>query len=221
MPSAGYNSTVKITGTPTAMVAEATTELVADTVFQVTNAARRILDPDAALTVLKNAVPVVSGFSIDYLFGKVTFSPALAPADVVTLTGNFLPTLDIIESKMFSISMSRDLGDTTVFKSTPEKTRLGLLKYASGKIEHLKALLDDLDPGGGVVRLYDLLANDTRKVLEVNPGGQADYWRGWIRFDSQEVAAAVEDLVNASLSWQCSPPLQSLPGFANFSMNPP
>jgi len=221
MPSAGYNSTVKITGTPTAMVDEATTNLVPDLVYQITNAARRIVDPDAPIIVKVNAVPVVGTWSFDFLFGKVTFDAPLVPLAVVTISGNFLPTVDVIESRDFTVSMMRDLADTTVFKANPNRTRLALLKDANGSISHLKALLDDLDPGGGVLRLYDLFSSATRKVLEVNPGGQTDFWRGWVTFDSQEVATAVADLVNATLNWQCTPPRQSLPGFASFRLGPP
>jgi hypothetical protein len=190
-------------------------------VFQVTNFLRRIIDPDAAVTVKVNAIVVTTGFTIDYLFGKVTFSPALAPADVVTVSGNFLPTLDVIESKEFSVSMTRDMGDVTVFAVTDNRSRLPLLKDASGSISHLKALLDDLDPGAGTVRLFNLLVDGTRKVLELNPGGQADFWRGWVTFESQEVAAAVDDLVNATLNWQLSPPLTApANGFAFFGISP-
>lgn len=204
MPTPGYNSTVKVTGTPTAMVDEATTELVADTVFQITNAAKRIIDPDAAITVKVNGGAVTTGFVLDKLFGKATFTPPLGGADTVTISGNYLPTLDVLEAKEFSVQNKRDLVDSTVFKTNPNRTRFALLKDASGSINTLRALLDDLDPGGGVVTLQALMANGTRKVLELAFGNSGYVWRGWVLFDSQEVAAAFDDLVTGNLNWQAT-----------------
>jgi hypothetical protein len=202
MPFAGYPSTVKVTGTPTAMVGEACTNLGGN-VFQVTASAKRIIDPDAAIVVKDAGVPVpTTNYVLNKLFGKITFS--VPPGGAVTVDANYLPTLDVIECKEFSVSNARDLADSTVFKVSPHRTHLALLKDASGSISHLKALLDDLDPGGGTVKLYDLMANGTRKVLELAFGNSGYVWRGWVLFDSQEVAAAFDDLVNASLNWQAT-----------------
>jgi len=204
MPHKGSVSTVKITGTPTAMVDEPTTELVADTVFQITNAAKRILDPDAAIVVEVNGAPVASNFVIDKLFGKVTFSPALAGGDTVAITGNYLPTLDVLECREFTVTNTRDLADSTVFKPAPafNRTKFALLKHASGSISSLRALLDDLDAGGGTVKLQELLASGTRKVLELALGDSGYVWRGWVLFPSQEVRAAFDDLVQATVPFE-------------------
>lgn len=216
MASAGYPAAVKLSGTPTAMVAEATTELVADTVFQVTAATRRILDPDAALTVLVNAIPVASNFVVDYLFGKVTFSPALAPGDVVTLTGNFLPmTEDVLEAREASVSMKRTIGDVTVFHATDKhRKKLALLLDASGSIGTLRAHLDAFVG----TTLFALLTSGTRKVLEYAPVPGAQVFRCWVRFDSEDVADAVEGLVEGSISWVS---VTSENGKASFSMGTP
>lgn len=219
MPSAGYNSSVKGTGTPTAMVAEATTELVADTVFQITASARRILDPDAALTVLVNAAPVASGFTVDYLFGKVTFSPALAPGDVVTLTGNYLPAFEVLEGREASVSMKRDIGDVTIFHATDKhRKKLALLLDASGTIGILRAFLDLLEGGNPASQLFAILTDGTRKVIEYAPGGQSKVFRAWVRFETEDVEAAVDALVTGSLSWQC---VTSENGKASFSLDTP
>lgn len=208
MPYAGWKGLVKVTGTPTAMVAEATTELVADTVFQITNAAKRIIDPDAALTVKVNGIATGLAFTVNYLFGKITFAAPLGGADVVTLDGNYLPTLEVIECFEASASMSRDVAESTAFKGTgstdPSKQKKALLKDASGSISHMRALLDDLDAGAGTVKLFDLMANGTRKVLELVLGDSGYSFRAWILFDAQELSAARDDLVNASLNWQAT-----------------
>jgi len=210
MPTPGYNSTLKSSGTPTAMVNEATSELTADTIFQITNSARRIIDPDAAVVVRVNGVIVTTGFTLDYLLGKATFSPPLNPADVVTISGNYLPMFDLLEGKEFNIDLSRDLNDSTVFKATPNRTRQPCLKDASGSISVLSNLLD---ASGGIPVLFDLLSNGTRFVLEITPGGTTKVFRAWVRFESQQVAAAVADLVNATLNWQLVTSENSLASF--------
>lgn len=207
MPHAGWKGLVKVTGTPTAMVGEATTELVADTVFQITNAAKRILDPDAALSVLVNG-GAAPAHTINHLRGKVTFAAPIGGADVVTVTGNYLPTLEVIECFEANASMSRDLADKTAFKGSASvdssKQKFPLLKDANGSISHMRALLDDLDAGGGTVKLFDLLANGTRKVLELVMGDSGYSFRAWVLFDQQELSSARDDIVNASLSWQAT-----------------
>lgn len=207
MPVAGWKGAVKISGTPTAMVAEATTELVADTTFQITNVARRILDPDAALTVLVDAVPQAATlYTLNHLFGKVTFLAPIGAAAVVTVTGNYLPTLDVIECFEASVQMSRDVVDRTAFKgpasTDASRQKFALLKTASGSISHMKALLDDLDAGGGTVKLFEVMANGTRKVLELTLGDSGYAFRAWFLFDQQELSAARDALVDAALSWQ-------------------
>lgn len=205
MPVAGWKGAVKITGTPTAMVAEATTELVADTVFRITNAARRILDPDAALTVLVNG-GAAPAHTINHLRGKITFAAPIGGADVVTVTGNYLPLLDVIHVHEASVQMSRDIADVTVLKgpasTDASRQKYGLLKDASGSIGRLHPLFDDLDAGGGTVKLYELLESSTRKVLDLVLGDSGQSFRSWMLFDSQELQSARDDLINASLSWQ-------------------
>lgn len=207
MPVSGWKGLVKITGTPTAMVGEATTELVADTVFQITNPIKRILDPDSAIVVKKNGVAQAAAlYTLNQLFGTVTFLAAIGGADVVTLDANYLPTLEIIECFEASVQMTRDVADRTVFKGPASvdssKQKFALLKEASGSISHLRALLDDLDPGGGTVKLFDVMGNGVRKVLELSLGDSGYAFRSWFLFESQELSAARDDLVNASLSWQ-------------------
>jgi hypothetical protein len=206
MPVAGYNSTVKVTGTPTAMVGEATTDVGGlHTTYQVTNAIKRILDPDAAIVVKKNGVAQASTlYTLTYLFGTVTFLAPLLGGDVVTIDANYLPTLDVLEARTFNVVMHRDLADSTVFKSSPHKTKFALLKDANGSIGTLRALLDDLDPGGGIVTLQALMANGTRKVLELGLGSSGYVWRGWVLFDSQDVSSAFDALVEGTLSWQAT-----------------
>lgn len=202
MPISGHDSTVKVTGTPTAMVGEATTEVTTDLVFQITNAVKRILDPDAAVTVKIGGSATGLAHTIDYLFGIVTFAAPIGAADVVTIDANYLPTLSVLEAREFSIAMARDLADSTVFKSSPHRTRTALLRDASGSIGDLRALYDDLDPGGGTVKLFDLLNNGTRKVLEVVFGNSGYVFRAWILFEGADVNGPRDELVSTSLSWQ-------------------
>ena len=69
MPRAGYTGTVKASGAAVVMTAEACTSLGSNR-YQITNTAKRIVDPNTALVVLENGVASVLAYTFDHLFGK-------------------------------------------------------------------------------------------------------------------------------------------------------
>lgn len=81
--SAAYKAALYLSGTSTSATDEATTSISA-TVYQVTSAARRVMDPAHTVKVYDNGVEVPAGdYSINYLFGKITFDSA--PTGPVTV----------------------------------------------------------------------------------------------------------------------------------------
>jgi hypothetical protein len=83
MPTNSNSTTVKIGGTPTSFSNEACTKVTANTVYQITDATKRVLDPNTALTVEVDADGgwrrgvrdrSASTYTVDYMFGKVTFT---------------------------------------------------------------------------------------------------------------------------------------------------
>ena len=111
---AGYQVTLKKSGTPTTMTAEACT-LVSGKTYQITNAAHRIMDPATVPTVLGNAVTIAEAniLNIDYLFGTVTFISSYTPTTPITITGKYLPTSVIAGARAFNLGMTMNAFDDT------------------------------------------------------------------------------------------------------------
>jgi hypothetical protein len=70
---AGKKALVKISGTATAMTAEATTT-TDDQNYQITDTAKRILPLDATIVVDDNGTPTVESYTLNRLNGTVTFA---------------------------------------------------------------------------------------------------------------------------------------------------
>lgn len=197
MPHAGKDTTVKLTGTATAMANEACTEL-SPTVFQVTDAARRILDPAATFVVRVNTVvEPVANYTLDHLFGTITFVGS-ETGNTIDITGDFLPTHDVAEARTVSASFGRDMEDSTIIGNDAH-AMTALLQTFSASLERLEFGLDDIDPGGGVLRTADLVRNGTPKLLEINLDGTTGY-RAWFKAESEEPGFAQDNLVSSSLS---------------------
>lgn len=213
MPSAGHGTTIKASGAANAVVNEATTSL-GGSVYQVTNTARRIWDPSAAITIKDGGVAVGAEFwSFDYLFGKVTFS-GYAPGGAVTVDGSYLGTFSVTECRRHSIALSRDLQDATTYDSGGWRKRQPALLDVSGDLECLSRPTDDLDAGvGGTQSLYSFLTNGTPKLLEIGYG--ARLMRGWVLLEALDEASEVEGLNSFTLNFQGS----SQRGGASFAMD--
>ncbi len=201
MPIAGHRAAVKVSGDATPMTDEACTSLAANK-YQVTSTAKRILDPDTALTVKDNAVPLAVGdYTVNYLFGIVTKASGNFTGPV-TISGKYLSVLTIAEGVSVSISSQRAELETTVFGDTDRKYMPGL-KHAEGEIEGLALPTDDLDPGAQVVTLDALRDNGTRKLLDVTLDPDAPkYWRGWVLFPGLDQVAKFDELVKTTVKWK-------------------
>lgn len=78
------------TGTGTAMTGEAVTALGGG-VFQITDAARRAINPNAALTVLDGVSTIpAANYQISWGAGKITLTSGYTLAGTMTVTGEFL-----------------------------------------------------------------------------------------------------------------------------------
>jgi len=115
---AGYVAVLKKGGTPTAMTAEAMT-LVSGKTYKITNAVKNFWDHTVTPTFTDNAVPVPPGDieSIDYLFGRVTFTAGHTIAGAIVLaTGTYIPMTQIARGTGFNLTQTADMVDDTDFE---------------------------------------------------------------------------------------------------------
>lgn len=199
-PYAGYSGVVKSSGTSTAMTNEAC-GLVSGKIYQITATAKRVINPEVAVTVKDNSVTVAAtNYSIDYLFGRITFIPAYTPTTPITITGEYLPLVDRATVKGWSFEESCDLDDATVLHATNHHHKVNpQLIDMSGKLDVLEALSDD--PGSGTGKLRDLLIASTRKVLEITLGASGKAMRAFVMFNAESVPIQVDKNIVANASW--------------------
>lgn len=210
----GWLSTLKVSGTPTAFVAGATTILAADSLGrarrQLTNTLHRILAPTVAVVVKDNGVAVSAAniAHIDYLFGVVTFVVGYTFVGLITVDASYLPVLTVAEGRAFKVNETRTRIDTTTFEHAQatgggRRTTLGTFG-AEGDIELLEGLLEpDLDPGAGTVALRELLRSGTAKLLEVQEQ-TGWYFRAWVLFFGLEKTSESDQVLKQRFQWVAS-----------------
>lgn len=202
MAVASWGSTLKVAGSTGIVITNEACSLVVAGTYQITNTARRILDPATAIVVKDNGVTVASTFySLDLLFGKVTFS-GYSPTGAITITGAYLTVTAVAEVRSFSIEMKADLADNTTFDSGGARSKLPTLRDFMCSFEYLSTPVTDLDAGtAGTQTLQSWREAGTAKLVEIKLGSV--YWRGWGTFETSETfKPGVGDLVafDASLS---------------------
>lgn len=198
MSAAAANlTTVKIGGPSTAMTGEATTDLGAHTAYRITNAVKRAIDPDVAVTVKKNGSAQTSTlYSVDYAAGIVTFASALLVTDVVTVDGAFRALLAVAQAYAVEADLGGDDPECAVFGDTGGR-KLGGRSTCSLSLEHLHMLDEDLD-SGAAEQSFNSMREADAVFLEVNFGA-ASRLAGWFFLGKQGQKASLADAVSGSL----------------------
>lgn len=201
MPAvAGYLTTVKLAGTPTALSDEAMTNTSGNE-YQVTDTTRRVLDRDTVPTfedtgVSPQAIDASDITSIDYVFGKVVFATSKT-GPVVVKTGNYLPLTNVAGSHSYGLNLGGDVLDDTDYPTANanngQRSRILGIRDVSLTI----ARWDQ-----GTSEFYTALQNRTPLLIEVRPGGAGDFARGWYVPESEDRSGDVSSLESADLSFQ-------------------
>ena len=199
MALAGYLSTIYKPGTATTMTAEAMS-LVSGKTYRITDDAKRVIDPTAAITVLDNAVPVTLATDvqdIDLLMGKVTFDAGYTVTGPVTITTDYLPMTEVNCARSFTFSATRDIADVTCFNpTTADRAKQALLKDCSCSFSQLddESMEFETEFGAG-----------TPMILVIGPGNDplsADvtHIAARVVIETYEYGAEYDGLVESSIS---------------------
>lgn len=206
MARAAWNTAVKVTGAAVGVTAEAAALLTGKR-YQVTNAARRIIDPAIAVVVKDNGVTVSAAniLAIEHLFGIVEFQAAYSVTGPVTLDFSYLPTYQVAECNAGSFEMSRDLLDSSVYESQWRKKTPGLLDFA-GTLKSLQIQLVDIDTvTGGTQSIDSWLKAGTHRVLDVL-FATGERLRAWVLFESHNITSELDGLVTVDIAFTGSSP---------------
>lgn len=170
---AGYNAALYVTGTSTPMTDEACTE-VSGTVFQITATARRILDHDVAIVVKANTVVQSGNYTVDTLFGIVTFTDGSHTGETITVTASYLPRHQVAAVRTVSLSITWATGDGTTTGQNGQDLVL-TQKQVSVQFDAIQALDEAIHT---TVSLDDIVDAGAAIVLEVQPvGASSNVWR--------------------------------------------
>lgn len=190
---AGYAATLKQQGTPVVMTAEAMS-LVSGKTYQVTAAAKRVIDYFSTVTVLDNAVDHTADVvSIDYLFGKVTFAAAYTPTGPITITGKYVPMSTIAKGRSFNLNMTAAELDKTVYESAQANGGWRTFDYGLRTVSMDMSGIFDVTNGAATA-----LRARTPLVIECSPDGTANtlfrgYFKRHNRGQSGDVGALEEE----------------------------
>lgn len=192
MPAlAGRKSLIRVAGAAVPFTNEATTGDGAHLVYTITNSAKNCWDPFAAVTVKVAGVTVTTGFTIERLVGRVTFT-ASQGASAVTVSGSYLPLSTAAGCKSYSISRGRSLIDVTDFGSTWKKS-IGGMAEVSGSLgrwyQNDTYFSDSLIAGAPVV--LEFFADSTAAFT----------MRAWASLTKDALQAAVDSAIDESVDW--------------------
>lgn len=190
----GKKAQVKVSGAATAFTDEATTEVTADTVFQITDTAKRVWDRTATITVKVDTVTQASSlYTLNRLTGTVTFLSAIGAAAVVTVSGSYLPLSTAAEAKSYRYSVNGVVASKAAFGASWD-TNLAGIKNVAGSLSEWH------DPAD--TYFTDALVAGSPVVIEFwsNSAGAFDA-KCWALLDSTGISAVLTGNVEESVSF--------------------
>lgn len=138
--TAGKKVRVKLSGAAVAFTNEATTNAGDNKTYQITNAVKRVFDPQLAVVVQRSIDSGVSwgaavgAYTLNRLTGTIVFAVAIGAPDLIRFaSGSYLPMTTIARGKSFTLSTKGVNKEDVVFGDT-DITRQQLQRTCSGAI---------------------------------------------------------------------------------------
>jgi hypothetical protein len=189
----GYKSLVKISGAPVAFIDEPTTADAQFKVYTISNDTKSVWDPEAPVAVAINGTPAsTSEYTVNRLFGKVTFKTELLETDVVTVSGSYLPMATVAQAYELRYNIQATNGDITAFQDTWTKRTQAHLD-ASGSFEKWFIFSETL--------AQELISSDSPVVVEMQFNNQVDL-RAWALLSSVEPSVQAKQIQTEGIQWE-------------------
>ena len=192
---AGKLATIKISGSPLSLAEEGLTR-ISDTEWQISTAAKQVIDRDTDPVLEKLDGEVweeIDYKSVNKLTGAFTFaSPGYGGTEQIRVkSGNYLPLSAAAYAHDYTYNRGIDLHDVTSFREEYRRKMPGQ-KYASGTLSQW----DVTDS-----YFADALISGEPVVLELRGQAEGDPQRVWALIESDEMAAAVDSLQDEAVSF--------------------
>lgn len=191
----GRSAQVKLSGSGIAATGLATTDVGGlHTVYQVTDATKQAWDPRAAVVVKVNgSAEPASAYTLDRLYGRVTFAAPLTGADVVTVDATYLPMTVVAACHEYDYNLTATNVDATTFESNGWMEReqvLGDVQGTAGRFYQVDNLFIDALQAGSVC------------VLELRESNVTAGGRIRCLFTKSEVKASAAALVDETITFE-------------------
>jgi hypothetical protein len=155
--------------------------------FRIVSENSRRLDPAVSLAVEVDTSGTGSSygaaqaatFTVNYLFGVITFKTSPAAGTLVRVSGSFLPVYPVALVRTLSLSISNDVVELLVFGDGYKRREVTLRDF-SGELSGLASSSDDLTPGPAVVTLASAQASGAAILAEFGRGA-GDVFRAWVK----------------------------------------
>lgn len=188
----GYRALIKEQSSAVAMTNEATTMSGGNTIYTITNTARRLIDLDTPVIVNVGGSPVTTGFVIDRLNGRVIFGTSATRT--VTITGAYVTTTTVVEAKQFAFNGTRDALDATRFQQQYREFEVGHLSGTASLT--LNYLVNST--------FYALLVSGSRKIIEYYPNDDVAPIRFFGLMTSNGITAPVDGIIDETIEFTIS-----------------
>ena len=195
--TAGHHAVVYISGTPASLSTEATTKSGSNKIFQITAAAKQVLDPNYTQTQNWSAGP--SGtITLNRLTGTWT-STADETTHTMTVTGKYLPMTPLLYANDFSLSMKPKITDQTPFNQ-PYQSVAKSVRDVTGTIG---TFYDPTESAALTIAPYfntEMLADATIAIkLYVNANLSL---LAWALISDEELKAVLDGNLEQTISWE-------------------
>lgn len=165
--------------------------------YQVTNVLHRYWHPDAEVTVKKNDVAILTGFTLERAGGVVVFDEALLETDVVTVSGEALTIVQAGGFFNWNIDTDSEDAEATTFESVGWKEFKQVLKGWSGSAEAY----------WGDEKFFNMLGEIVVVKLFVDSGSSQKCVEGFVIINGDGIDSAVDQLVGESIDYTGVGPL--------------
>lgn len=203
-PTAGFNTTLEVTGATTSMSSESMNDTGDGVTFRIDDSAKNVWDWTKSFSFSdgNNNTLSASNYTIDYLVGVVVFDSA--PTTPVTLdSGNYLPKYTLGRAYTTSLELSNEELDETTFGDAAMRRKAGLddvsWDFSTYEVEELP--IDG--SGGSEATLEEILtgssSTDRTVVLSVDINSNTQI-RSAIQFESESVDTPVDGLAEVSMT---------------------
>jgi len=202
---AGYVFRVKKSGASTGFTGETASNTTGNTwVIDDTN--KNLFDRSLAVNFYDNGVLIDSADidSIDYLFGKVTFTGV--KSGPITIDGSYIPLVDIASAKETTLNLTSAILDNTAINNTGYHSKTYGVHDVSVSVTRFYDYNEDF---------ASILNARQPLVIDVTPNPNKSY-RGWFVMESNEISLDIDSLEDQSISFSLDG--DEVKG-ANFSIN--